>query len=103
MKPGKLLVVFAAVVAIGGTGFVVGSQSQQQHDLGLEEAVPDALIQPETPGNSPGIPVPGNAVFRVVGQDGDVVVVELMIKRGESWYPARIQSAGSGFEFAGDK
>jgi hypothetical protein len=101
MKTGKLLIVFAAVIAIGGAGFVVGSQGQQQHDLGLDEAVPDTLIEPDAPGAAPGIPVPGNAVFRVVGQDGDVVVVELLIKQGDSWHPAKIQSTGSGFEFAG--
>jgi len=99
MKPWKVFVALAAVALIGGAGYVVGSQGQQ-HDLGLDQALPEPGSVSDSQSDLPGIPVSGNAVFRVVGQQGDFVLVELMIKQGESWRPAKIQSS-SAFEYVG--
>ena len=98
MKPWKILVALAAVALIGGTGYVVGSQDQQ-HDLGIEQALPEAESVSDSQHALPGIPVPGNAMFRVVGQQGDYVLVVLMIKQGDTWRPAKIQSSASGYEY----
>ena len=100
MKVWKVLVLFAAAGLVGGVGFVVGSQGQQ-HDLGLEQALSENGPAPESPGAVPGVPVSGNAAFTIVGQQGDYVLVELMIKQGDTWRPAKIQSPGSGFEYVG--
>ena len=100
MNPRKVLAALAAVDLIGGTGYVVGSQDQQ-HDLGLEQALPESESISGSQGDLPGIPVSGNAVFRVIGQQGDFVLVELMIKQGDTWHPAKIQSLDSGFQYVG--
>ncbi len=98
MKPWKVLVALAAVALIGGTGYVVGSQDQQ-HDLGLDLALPENGSVSDSQNALPGIPVSGNAVFRIVGQQGDYVLVLLMIKQGDTWHPAKIQSSASGYEY----
>jgi hypothetical protein len=102
MKSWKVLGIFAVVVLVGGSGYVVGSQSQQ-HDLGLEKAIPEIGSESDPPDDQAEIPGEANVIFRVVGQQGDYVLVELMVKQGESWRPAKIQAPGSGFEYAGDE
>ena len=97
MRPWKILITLAAVALIGGTGYVVGSQGQQ-HGLGLEKALPESGTAVIPQGDLPGMAVPGGAVFRIVGQEGDYVLVQLMIKQGDTWRPAKIQSPASGFE-----
>ena len=99
MKPWKVLGALAAVALVGGTGYVVGSQGQL-HDLGLDQALLDPGSVSDSQSDLPGIPVSGNAVFRVVGQQGDFVLVELLVKQGDSWRPAKIQSS-SEFEYVG--
>jgi hypothetical protein len=98
MNRWKALIALVVVGLIGGTGYVVGSQVQQ-HDLGLEQALPEAGSESDSQNTLPGIPFSGNAVFRIVGQQGDYVLVVLMIKQGDTWRPAKIQSSASGFEY----
>jgi hypothetical protein len=102
MKPRSIIVALVAIALVGGTGYVIGAQ-EQQHDLGLDQALPETDTISESNGDLPGIPVSGNAVFRVVGQEDGIVLVELMIKQGDTWHPAKIQASGSGFQYAGEK
>ena len=101
MNPKSFLIAVTAVVVVGFAGFVVGFQTQQQHDLGLEQTIPEIQENAPAPYVSPPNPDFETTAFRIVDEQDGFLVVELLIYDGNIWRPAKIRDSGAEFRYAG--